>query len=145
MMKEQRYALKYELANGTVKTCYPKSEEKKNENLAYCKSHGIKVISCKKLYPFSTLKNQHNFELMSNICFNIMHDMISGEINFNEHEYDRLDNLKEKADKFFCLELPVAWLPYEEWRDAKEISQMAIIHRQEACIRNGRYDLVTYC
>lgn len=144
--KEERWALTYVSSkDGTTKVCYPRSKEKKEEQLAICKERGIKVLSCKKLYPFSTEKNQHNFELIRNICWNTMYDMQSGEIPYDEAEYDRLEATKEKADRFFGLPLPIAWLPYEEWSEAKELATAAIIHRQEACIRNGRPDLVQYC
>ena len=145
MTKEQRFEFTYKLTNGTVKKCYPKSEEQKARNIEICAAKGYKVVSIKKLYPFSTIKNQHNFELISNICFNTMHDMESGEISFDSAEYDRLSDLKEKAERFFELPLPVAWLPYEVWRDANELANMAILHRQEACIAAGRPELVTYC
>ena len=143
--KEQRWALRYVTKHGTEKVCYPRSEEKKNENLEICKRNGLKVISCKKLYPFNTYKNQHNFELINNICFNRMHDMDMGEIEYDAEEYDRLEVMKEKAEKFFCLPLPVAWITWEDWKEAKELSEMAIIHRQNCCIENGRPDLVMYC
>lgn len=144
--KEVRYELRYVSSKtGTEKVCYPRSEEKKNEQLAVCKQNGIKVLSCKKLYPFSTEKNQHNFDLIHTVCMNAMHDMESGETPWDEAEYDKLYALKEKAEKYFCLELPIAWLPYEELVEAREIATAAILHRQEACIRNGRPDLVNYC
>ena len=73
------------------------------------------------------------------------HDMDLGEVEYDSAEYEQLEDLKEKANKYFCLPFPVAWIPYEEWKEAKELSEMAIIHRQNACIENGRYDLVTYC
>lgn len=144
--KEQRWALRYiSKKDGTEKVCYPRSEEKKHEQLDICKQNGITVLSCKKLYPFSTEKNQHNFDLIHSICMNAMSDMEAGETEWNEAEYNRLETMKEKAEKFFCLPLPVAWLPWEELREAKELANLAILHRQEACIRNGRPDLVTYC
>lgn len=144
--KEDRFEIRYiSLKTGTEKSCYPRSVEKKDEQIAYCKEHGIRIISCKKLYPFSTMKNQHNFELIKNICFNRMHDMISGEIPMDDSEYERLSEMAEQAGEFFCLPLPVAWLPWEEYREANELAQMAIIHRQNACIANGRPDLVPYC
>lgn len=146
MNRENRYELRYvSPVNGNVTACYPRSEEKKNENIEFCKERGIKVISCKKLYPFSTEKNQHNFEPINNICFNRMHDMESGEIEWDEAEYDRLSEMREKAERFFGLTLPVAWLTWEDWKEAKELASMAVLHRQEACIANGRPDLVTYC
>lgn len=144
--KEQRWELRYISAkDGTEKVCYPRSEEKKNEQLDLCKQKGITVLSCKKLYPFSTEKNQHNFDLIHNICMNRMNDMFIGEAEWNEEEYDRLESMKEKAEEFFCLPLPIAWLPYDKLAEARELAQMAIIHRQNACIEAGRPDLVAHC
>lgn len=145
MKRETRYELKYRTKDGYEKVCYPKSEESKDRNLAYCREKGIKVISCKKLYPFSTMKNQHNFDLIHSICYNRMHDMQSGEAPWDDEEYTRLEQMKEDAERFFSLDLPVAWLPWEDWKKANELAQNAIVHRQEACIANGRPDLVTYC
>lgn len=146
MQKEQRWALTYvSKKDGQVKTCYPRSEEKKKEQIELCKKNGIEILSCKKLYPFNTYANQHNFELINNICFNTMYDMDSGEIEYNAEEYNRLEKARKRAEEFFCLPLPVAWISWEDWKDAKELSDMAIIHRQECCIANGRYDLVAYC
>ena len=71
--------------------------------------------------------------------------MDSGEVEYDEAEYDRLEVLKEKSERFFCSMEPIAWLTWEDWKDAKELSEMAILHRQEACIEAGRYDLVQYC
>lgn len=144
--REQRYELRYvSRIDGTEKVCYPRSEEKKEEQIAICKQKGITVLSCKKIYPFSTEKNQHNFELIHNICMNAMHDMEVGETEFDDDEYSRLEELKNKAEKYFLLPLPIAWIPWEELREANELANLAILHRQEACIRNGRPDLVTYC
>ena len=149
MYKEQRWEFRYILkrANGeeVEKVCFPKSPEKVAENKAACKSRGYKVVSCKKLYPINTYANQHNFELIHNICRNRMADMESGEIPYDKAEYNRLDALREKAERFFCLPLPTAWLPWEEWKEAKEMYENAILHRQNACIEAGRYDLVQYC
>ena len=146
MKKETRYELRYiSKKDGTEKSCYPRSEAKKNEQLALCREHGVRVIFCKKLYPFNTEKNQHNFMLIANICSNRMHDMNMGEIEYNAAEYDRLEALKEKADRLFCAELPIAWLPWEEWTAAKELSTMAITHRQEACVAAGHPEWVAYC
>lgn len=145
MNKESRYGLTYINGAGEERYARLRGEEKKQEALDRCKKSGFKVISCQKLYPFSTMKNQHNFDLIANICLNRLFDMDAGDVPYDEAEYDRLRELRDKAIKFFCLDLPVAWLPYEEWKDAKELSMMAILHRQECCIANGRPDLVTYC
>lgn len=149
MKKEQKWEFRYAVptAGGSEseKVCFPKSKEACDANKAACKKYGYRFLSCKKLYPFSTEKNQHNFQLINDICFNAMYDMNGGAVEWNGAEYDRLEALKEKAERFFCLPLPVAWLPWEDWKEAKELSEMAILHRQNACIAAGRPDLVTYC
>ena len=144
--KEDRYEMRYVMPEtGESKTCYPRTKEQRDRNKAYCKEKGIKILSCKKLYPFNTYKNQHNFELIRNICYNIRHDMDFGDIPMDEEEYERLSELEEKADRFFLLPLPVAWIPWEEHEEAQELATMAVLHRQNACIENGRLDLVQYC
>ena len=150
MNYEQRWEMQYEvLMDGSWERrfCYPCSEEKKNQNLEMLREKkNMRLVSCKKLYPFNMEKNQHNFELISNICFNRMRDMESGEIEFNQTEYDRLEALKEKADRLFCMmNAPITWMVWEDLKDAKELSEMAINHRMMACIENGRPDLVMYC
>lgn len=142
--KEQRYKFEYEI-DGQVKTCYPKSEQKKNENLETCKQKGIKVIKVTKLYPFSTNKNQHNFELVRNRCLNTMHDMETGYINFDKDEYNRLQELKEKAQDFLSLELPIAWLDWNTYKEVKQIAEIAVNYRINTCIERGRLDLIQYC
>lgn len=141
---ELRYRIDYKV-NGEIKSCYPKSEESKNKNLEICNSRGYEVIKVTKLYPFSTNKNQHNFMLIKNKCYNKMYDMDIGIIPYDKKEYNRLYELAEKADKFFCLELPIAWLDGNTYKEAKRISQMAIHFRMDTCIERGRYDLIQYC
>ena len=143
--KENRFRITARLNNGTTKTVYPKSIEQKELNLEICKENGFKVLECVKLYPFSTERNQHNFMLISNICSNEMSDMRSGEQPWDEELYETLYNRKERADYFFSLPLPVAWLPFKEWEEAKEMATAAILHRQDCCIEHGRADLVQYC
>lgn len=144
MNYQQKWQFEYE-KNGERKVCYPQSKEQIEKNKETCRKNGYKVLSVKKLYVFNTYKNQHNFELIHNICFNAMHDMEMGDVEWNEQEYERLESLKDRAEKYFCAGLPVAWVTWETWQDMKELSEMAIIHRQNACIANGRPDLVTYC
>lgn len=141
---EQRYAVPKD-GKWEEKTAYPRSKEQMEKNMEKCKELGYRYISCKKLYPFSTMKNQHNFDLIHNIAMNEMYDMESGEKPWDDAEYERLEKLRDKSGEFFCLPLPVAWLPWEEWKAAKEMAENAIFHRQEACIAAGRPDLVTYC
>lgn len=149
-MKEMRWELRYRaLKNGKWidKICYPRSEEKKAENLAkIAASDTLQYVSCKKMYPFDMWNNQHNFELIANICYNRMRDMEDGEIKFDQAEYDRLSALREKADRLFCMMTgPITWLVGEDLAAAKELSMMARNHRAQACIENRRADLERYC
>ena len=56
-----------------------------------------------------------------------------------------LEQRRDRAGYFAALLLPTAWLPYDEWAEAKEMYTAAIIHLGNACIENGRTDLVQYC
>jgi len=142
--KEERWEFRYN--NGEQnKVCYPRSKESIEDNRAYCREKGWKVLSVKKVYPFSTEKNQHNFELIHNVCFNRMHDMDMGEIPYNEQAYDRMYELRDKADKFRGLPLPVAWLTWEELKEAKEIVAMAHEHRYAANLAAGNYRWLHLC
>ena len=149
MKKEQRWEMRYMVTKDgeqVEKVCYPRSEEQRDANKQKCKELGYKVLSCKKLYPFSTNRNQHNFELISNVCFNRIHDIcVCGEKEAYKGELDRLQEMHEKAQKYFCYPLPVAWVTWEELCEMKELSASAILHRQEACIRAGRPELVALC
>lgn len=132
MKREERFEMVYINGNGEEKRCYPRSVEKKEANIKFAKEHGLKVVSCKKLYPFSMERNQHNFELISNICSNTMYDMDMGVIPMDEAEFDRLAALREKADKYFCYDLPIAWVPWDELKEMKELAAAAICHRDAA-------------
>ena len=143
---EQRYAVPTAEGNWDERVVYPKSEAQRDANKQKCKELGYRYISCKKLYPFSTNRNQHNFGLINDICHNRIHDiLVGGEAEEYEGELDRLEAMKEKAEKYFCYPLPVAWVTWEEHCEMKELAQMAILHRQDACIRAGRPELVAYC
>ena len=144
MGKAEKWQFKYE-KNGEVKICYPQSKEQIEKNRAICKKNGYKVISVKKLYPFSTMKNQHNFDLIHNIVMNELYDIWHGNKSVPDEEYERLEKARDRSEYFFCLPLPIAWLTWDEWEEANEMAASAIVHRQEACIANGRPDLVTYC
>ena len=146
MKKEQRFKIRYiSKKDGTEKVCIPRSEEAKNEQLKKAKDAGIKVISCTKLYPFSSLRNQHNFSFVADRTLNIMHDMLMGDVEYNEAEFEKLQKMHDRANELFCLEFPVAWLEWKDLKDAKELSMMAINWRIDTCERAGRYDLIQYC
>ena len=136
MKREDRYELRYiSLKTGEEKCCDPRSKAKRDEQLAICKERGIKVISCKKLYPFNTMNNQHNFQLIYNICFNEMTDMQDGTEPMNTIEYEKLSARRDKAGEYMCADLPVAWVPWETYIDMKEMALAAECHRDEACAR----------
>ena len=146
--KEEKWEFTYAVVKDgveTIKKCYPKSKEQIEKNKQTCEEKGMRFIGCKKLYPFSSEKNQHNFELVRNVCFNTIRDMQNGDIEYDEAEIDRLYDLKEKADKYFELPLPVAWLPWEELKEAKDICTMAVEHRVAKCVEHGLYDYIQYC
>ena len=140
MKREERYELVYIGKDGVEKRCYPRSTAKKEENLRVCKEKGIKVISCKKLYPFNTMKNQHNFALIADICYNTMWDMEHEEKPWNRDEYERLQETRDKAEKYFTYDLPVAWVPWEEYKEMKELAVAAECHRDAACARARNYE-----
>lgn len=148
-MRDQKWQFMYAVptAGGSedIKVVYPKSKEMVEKNRAVCKEKGYRVVSVKKLYPFSTMKHQHDFDHVSNICFNRMYDIENGEPEAYEGEYDKLAEAKEKADEFFLLPLPVAWIPWEDHQKATELVAWSVNARQEACIKAGRYDLVSAC
>lgn len=144
MKKEQRWKQQFEI-KGQVKTYYPRSEEQRKHNIEVAKKNGYKVVTNVKLYPFSTMKNQHNFDLIHNIVMCELYDIWNGEKKVSDEEYEKLEHLRDRSEYFFVQDLPIAWLPWKEWEEANELANMAIIHRQNACIENGRPDLVAYC
>ena len=150
-MKEQKWELRYtrKEADGSTseRVCYPKSEACRDDALDIIKESNGKysLVSCKKLYPFNMATTQHNFSLISDICHNRMRDMEMGEIPWDDEEYDRLQSTRDKADRFFCWMTPIGWLTWDDWKDAKEMSEAAKLHRQEKCIEAGRFDLLQYC
>lgn len=146
---EQKWAFRYALtsANGQriEKVCYPKSKEQIEKNKAACVRAGYEFISCKKLYQYNTYRDQHNFELIYNVCYNQMTDMEDGEIPYDNDKYIELEARRDRAAFFRELPLPTAWLTWDEWNEAKEMAAAAREHRANACIENGRFDLVQYC
>ena len=139
MKREERFELIYIGKDGAEKRCYPRSNTKKEENIRICEENGLKVVSCRKLYPFSTMRNQHNFELIANICSNTLYDMDMGVIPMNEAEFDRLQKTRDQAEKYFTYDLPIAWVPWEEYKEMKELATAAICHRDEANARAQSY------
>ena len=131
IQRQERFEMVYVDEYGKTRYCYPKSREQKDRNLQVIKERNLKLLRVTKLYPFSTMRNQHNFDLISNICANTMYDMQNGDIAFDEDEYERLAETRDKAQKFFCMDLPVAWVPWETYREMKEMAASACCHRDE--------------
>lgn len=143
--REEHWKFEYEVCikdEWVRKACYPTSKEGVERCKADCERKGFRFLKATKLYPFNMMKHNHNFFLIYNITANRMHDMEAGEIEWNEKEFDRLEKLHERASYFMGQMHEIEWLPYEEWAEANNLAQMAIDHRAEACIRNGRADLV---
>lgn len=143
--KEQRWEMRYRLEDGTEKHCYPRSEEQRQKNLDYCKEHGIEVISCRKLYPFSIEKNAHNILLIHNKAYIKMRDMENDEVEWDENEYNRLEYIFDRTGHLLSYHEQLAWMPWEDYKDAKEYSALAVELRVNTCIEKGRYDLIQYC
>lgn len=131
----ERFEMVYINSAGVEKRCYPKSKQKRDDNLKFAKEHNIKVVSCRKLYPFATINNQHNFELIANITFNAMKDMESGKTEWNDDEYERLEKTHEKANEFFCMDLPVVYVPWGTYCEMREMAAAAELHRDSAVAR----------
>lgn len=74
-----------------------------------------------KKYAFSTAKNQHHFSNISDRCFIRMREMEDGDIPWDSAEYERLEAVRERAEYFFLLPLPVAFLPWEELAEARKL------------------------
>lgn len=115
------------------------SKEKLNHNLDLIKKYGYRLDKYRKLYPFNMEKNQHNFELIHNIAMNELYDIWNGLKKVSDEEYARLEEAKEKSEKFFCAELPIAWIPWDEYEQMKEMATAAEIHRDAANARAGRF------
>lgn len=50
---EERFQVRYiSKKDGQEKVFCPRSKAKLDEQLAICEENGIRVLSCKKLYPF---------------------------------------------------------------------------------------------
>jgi hypothetical protein len=146
--REERWVFKYTYTvNGKreVHYCYPTTKQSIEHNRKYCEERGWEVVYVKKVYPFSTEKNQHNFDLISNVCSNRMHDMDMGDIPMDKEAYDKMYELRKKAQRYFGLPLPVAWLTWDDLKEAKEIVAMAHEHRYAANLEAGNLDWLHLC
>ena len=143
MKREERYQVIFRGKKYLVR-----GKENLDNFLRDCEYKGIDTkseVKVVKLYPLSMERNQHNFMLIANICSNMMHDMEMGEVEWDEKEYDRLSDLKAEADRYFCLDLPVAWVDGKTYGRCRELITMAVEHRVAKCIEAGHLNYVQYC
>jgi len=132
MNREERYEFTYINSEGKEKTEQARDKVRLNRCLDLCRDMGLKVVRTRKLYPFSTMKHQHDFDHINNICRNTMYDMEIEEIPWDSKEYARLEETAKKAEEFFCLPLPVVWVPWEKYKEMKELVVASINHRDRA-------------
>lgn len=128
-------------ADGEWKEKYARctSKDSLHKNLEAIKQRGFKLDKYRKLYPFNMEKNQHNFDLIHTMCMNELYDIWNGDKTVSDEEYNRLEEAKEKSEKFFCAELPIAWVPWDEYEQMREMATAAEIHRDAANARAGRF------
>lgn len=151
-MKEERFRQIF-VIGGEKMTYYPKDTATKDRNLEIAKKKGYEIVEkATKLYPFNIEKNQHNFELIRNICFNRMTDMEDGEIEWDGEAYQKLADLKDEANECWDIafmrsrENPnIAWIDGQLYHKAKKLVELAVNHREAKCIEAGRIDLLQYC
>lgn len=141
-MRENRYELRYvSKRDGKEKKCYPIGAAAKDEQLNRCRERGIRVLSCRKMYPINMEKHAHDFELICNICRNAISDMEDGTTPWDGKEYDRLQHRAERAEYFYLsfgmFNSPISWFTGEEYAEAKEMYVSAQMHREDACRKAG--------
>lgn len=84
-----------------------------------------------KLYPISGAKNQHNFQLVSDIMFNRAYD---AEQAGDMAAYNRLMERKNRADNYFLMVgAGVGWFTGKEYADAMAMINWAKTHRAIKC------------
>lgn len=139
MKKVNVYRVEYTINGEQVKR-YLRGDERKDKFVEQAKQLGV-VHRVQKCYPINMERNQHNFELISNICANEMYDMDDGVIPYNAEEYAMLQQAKADAERFFCscgmFNSSISWFVWDDWKRAKELMAWAVNHRMDACERAG--------
>lgn len=134
---EEHYKIVYRRRDGSYRTVYAKSQAQKDAIILEVKRKGGWVTKVTKLYPFNTSKHQHDFQHIADMCFNKMYDMEMGDIEWDRKVYDELSATFEKANYCLGLELPIAWVEYEVYKDCKELATASIMHRDHVCAMHG--------
>ena len=104
-----------------------------------------------KTYPFSVAKHAHDIEYYHNYLYNRMHEMLDGEIPWDEKRFDRMEAmyegpLAELYDMMFMSrDGRTVQLTGEQIGLAKKIVIWASESRAQHCIEAGKYHLLQYC
>ncbi|MBP3653186.1 MAG: hypothetical protein J6J78_08990 [Clostridia bacterium] len=103
-----------------------------------------------KKYPFSVRKHAHDIEFRINRVWLEMHDMESGEIEWDEATYDKLDKLHDdllalRDSIMYNGDGYVAFLTGKEIGLAKETVAWASGTRANSLIKAGKTQYLQYC
>ena len=103
-----------------------------------------------KKYPFSVQKHAHDIEYRKNKIWIAMRDMESGEIPWDENQYDKmereLDELSDLLDAvLFGGNGRIAYLTGKQIGLAKECVAWASCSRADILIENGKTEYLKYC
>ena len=130
---KQVYKLTYMRDEEAYTKYIPKMISKDRAKLM--EDHGASEIRCVKCYPINMMEHQHDFEHISTLCRNEISDMEDGIAQWSSYRYEFLKKMAEKAEYFFGffgMDGYLAWFPYEEWKEAKEMISASEIHRDMA-------------
>lgn len=138
MRKESRWEIRFiSSRNGWKTTEIAYSDQEKDRMLRKLSESGEQVLRCRKLYPFSTMHYGHHFGMQYFRCSLRIDEIESGQPEKYSGEKEYLMGIAKRAQEFERLPFPVAWLPFDELRDAKQIVEMSIKCSKQACIDNG--------
>lgn len=102
------------MKDGSRKSFLVSSLEDIEQKRKIVAERGHMIMREDTLYPFPTEMYRHAFSHVSDMCYNRMHDMENGDRPFDKEKYDKLEKLKEDAERMLALPLPVAWLESKE-------------------------------
>lgn len=103
-----------------------------------------------KKYPFSVQKHAHDIEYRKNKVWNTLRDMESGEIPWDDKEYDRLQDLLDQLRGLldvvqFGGNGYVVYLTGKQIGLAKECVAWASESRANSLIAAGKAQYLKYC
>ena len=103
-----------------------------------------------KKYPFSVQKHAHDIEFRKNRVWNTLRDMESGDIAWDEKQYDmlldHLDQLRDLLDAVMnSRDGRIAYLTGKQIALAKDCIAWASGVRANTLIKNGKTEWLPYC